>query len=199
MGLDASNHVCIYTSGGITRIEGYTGGVLNSTVTNTLGIGGDFEVRKHDNTLLFDVDNDTGSISGLTLRQAVVGNAQSASLFTCSSGGDTHYMAIVGRTPGDIETTVRQPWPLAQLWSRIRVQLETAMPAGQSGVFTVRQNASNTALGCTVTAGNSTCTGSLGVGSEVSVAQDSLMSLSVVCSGGSTQMSENISWGIVAQ
>jgi hypothetical protein len=196
MGLDASNHICIYTSGGITRIEGYTAGALNATVTNKLGSGGNFQVLSDTDAVLFNVSN-AGVVSGLTAANALMGNT-TAGVLTCSSGGDQSYFAVVGRTggAGSTDTTSAQPYPKAGAAYRLRAVSNGNIPSGQTLVVTLRKNGSNSALTCTMAAGTSTCTGSLGVGSEVAVAQDDLLVLGALCSGGATALQE-VSWGVL--
>jgi len=127
----------IYTSGGASTAPswGAKGTTGNCVQWTSSGLG------------------DTGNVCGGAAGGGIAGYSAAAITFA----GTQYFPPVGGGPPSSTETAVDAESPSAGTITNFYAVVNTALPAATTLVFTFRNNTADTAVTCTITAGNTDC------------------------------------------
>lgn len=126
--------------------------------------------------------NQYGAVTGTsTAGNGVIGTGVASSSVQSLSLGSTVYIpASGGSISSTTEANVKVPAPASTTLSNLSINLSAAPGTGNSVAFTVRDNAANTALTCTISNSATTCSDTT---HSAVIAQNDLLTISIVPTG----------------
>jgi hypothetical protein len=170
------------STGNPTESSICAGGACDAVIQ--LSAGKDFLIKKHDGTTLFAVDNDTGAVTGLSVKPQVLMGAQNGGQTGC--GDPIFYSLPVGRSlSATDETQVQDVMNGSYTISNLRVSFQSAILSGETYVITYRKNEAATGLTCSVPAGQTSCTDT-NQAHNFTVAAGDRLSVGTTCTGGTS-------------
>lgn len=104
--------------------------------------------NKLTGTLHFDTDDDTARVWNGSAWKGTTPSVLAGASTNSLSAGSTNYVGV--SSVSATETAVSFPVPFACTISKLHVSVSTAPTAGKSWAFTVRKNAADTAVTCSV-------------------------------------------------